>query len=188
MRAEPDDLDVVADLRLAAFDPSCADRPSSGDGENVLHRHQERLIHVALRDGDVRIHRVHQLFDALECGIVPLAVGFQGRFHRLEGAAADDGDLVPRKLILLEQVPELEFHEIEQFGIVHRIHLVHENHHAGNAHLTGKNDVFARLGHRTVGRRNNENGTVHLGGARDHVLHVIGMARAVHVRIMTLRR
>jgi hypothetical protein len=45
--------------------------------------------------------------------------------------------------------------------------------------LLGEQDVFAGLGHGAVVTANNEDGTVHLRCTRDHVLDVIGMARAV---------
>ena len=42
------------------------------------------------------------------------------------------------------------------------------------------------LGHRTVGGGHDEDRTVHLGGAGDHVLDVVGVAGAVNVRVVTL--
>ena len=44
--------------------------------------------------------------------------------------------------------------------------------------------MLARLGHRTIRRRNNQNGTVHLCSAGDHVLHVVGVAGAIHVCVV----
>ena len=49
-------------------------------------------------------------------------------------------------------------------------------------------DVLARLRHRAVGRRHDQDRAVHLGGAGDHVLDVVGVAGAVDVRIVALRR
>ena len=51
-----------------------------------------------------------------------------------------------------------------------------------------KQNVFARLRHRAVRGRTHQNRPVHLRRARDHVLHVVRMSRAVHVRVMALRR
>ncbi len=48
--------------------------------------------------------------------------------------------------------------------------------------------MLARLRHRTVGGRDHENGTVHLRGAGDHVLDVIGVAGAIHVRVVAIGR
>jgi hypothetical protein len=48
--------------------------------------------------------------------------------------------------------------------------------------------VLARLRHGAVSRRDHEDRTVHLGGARDHVLDVVGVPRAVDVRVVAVRR
>src|ERR1700710_798813 len=52
--------------------------------------------------------------------------------------------------------------------------------------LAGEQDVLARLRHGAVGRRDHEDRAVHLRGARDHVLDVVGVTRAVDVRVVAL--
>jgi len=47
---------------------------------------------------------------------------------------------------------------------------VHVDDDVGHAHLTGKQDVLTGLRHGAVGGRHDQDRTVHLGGARDHVL------------------
>src|SRR5437868_12834903 len=46
--------------------------------------------------------------------------------------------------------------------------------------------MLTSLWHRTVSRRNNQDTTVHLSGASDHVFYVIGMSWAVNVRVVTI--
>ena len=46
--------------------------------------------------------------------------------------------------------------------------------------------MLAGLWHRAVGGGDDENRAVHLRCARDHILHVIGVARAIDVRVMAL--
>ena len=48
--------------------------------------------------------------------------------------------------------------------------------------------MFARLRHRTVSSGHNQNSSVHLRGAGDHVLNVVGVPRTVNVRIVALIR
>ena len=48
--------------------------------------------------------------------------------------------------------------------------------------------MLARLRHGAVGRRHHQNRAVHLRRARDHVLDVVGVAGAIHVRVVPLRR
>ena len=54
--------------------------------------------------------------------------------------------------------------------------------------LTGEQDVLTGLRHRAVGSRNDQDGTVHLGCAGDHVLDVVGVAWAVDVGIVAVGR
>jgi hypothetical protein len=108
--------------------------------------------------------------------------------QRLERRAANDRKLVARELVLRQQLAHLELHQVQELGVVHHVHLVHEHHDVGHAHLTGEQDVLARLRHRTVVRAHHQNRAVHLRRARDHVLDVVRMARAVHVRVVTVRR
>ena len=52
--------------------------------------------------------------------------------------------------------------------------------------LTGEQDVLTGLGHGAVGGGHHQDAAVHLGGAGDHVLDVVGVAGAVHVSVVTL--
>ena len=46
--------------------------------------------------------------------------------------------------------------------------------------------MLAGLSHRAVGGGHNEDSAIHLGSAGDHVLHEVGVARAVDVSVVTL--
>ena len=46
--------------------------------------------------------------------------------------------------------------------------------------------MLTGLGHRAVGSSHHQDGTVHLSGARDHVLHIVSVPRAVDVSVVTL--
>ncbi len=65
-------------------------------------------------------------------------------------------------------------------------HLVHEHDDGGHADLAGEQDVLAGLGHGAVRGGDDEDGAVHLGGAGDHVFHIIGVAGTVDVRVVAL--
>ena len=94
----------------------------------------------------------------------------------------------PGNWYLDSKLPHLHLHQLHQLRVVHRIALVQEHHDVGNAHLPRQQDVLARLRHRTVNRRHHQDRAVHLRRTRDHVLHVVGMPRAVHVRVVPLLR
>ena len=51
---------------------------------------------------------------------------------------------------------------------------------------TREHNVFTGLGHRAVGGGHDQNRAVHLRGACDHVLDVVGVTRAIHVRIVAV--
>ena len=48
--------------------------------------------------------------------------------------------------------------------------------------------MLARLGHRAVNGRDDEDRAVHLRRAGDHVLDVVGVSRAVDMRVVAVRR
>ena len=47
--------------------------------------------------------------------------------------------------------------------------------------------MLAGLRHRAVGSRHDQDRAIHLRGAGDHVLHVVGVAGAVDVRVVAVR-
>ena len=90
----------------------------------------------------------------------------------------------PGKLYLDEQLADLELDELEQLRVVDHVDLVEEDDDVGHLDLAGQEDVLARLGHGPVGGGDHEDGAVHLGGAGDHVLDVVGVAGAVDVGVV----
>src|SRR5690606_38555157 len=78
-------------------------------------------------------------------------------------------------------------HQLHQLGVVHHVRLVQVDHYVRHAHLVGQQDVLAGLRHRAVRRRAHQDRAVHLRRARAHVLHVVGLARHVYVRVVPRR-
>ena len=180
--AQADDLDFLADLDDAALDAAGDDRAAARDREHVLDRHQERLILRTLRLRDVVVDRVHQLEDRIVAHLGRLA------FERQERRALDDRDVVAGELVLRQKLAHLELDELEQLRVVDHVDLVQEDDERRHADLAGEQDVLAGLRHRAVGGRDDEDRAVHLRGAGDHVLHIVGVAGAVDVRVVALLR
>jgi hypothetical protein len=174
---DADDLDRVAGVDDALLDAARGDRAAARDREDVLDRHQERLVEVAHRLGDVRVELVGELEDRL------LGVGVA--LQRLQRRALDERDVVAGEVVLGQQVADLDLDELEELLVVDHVDLVEEHDDVGNADLAGEQDVLARLGHGTVGGRHDQDRAVHLRGAGDHVLDVVGVARTVDVRVVT---
>ncbi len=177
---EADDLDFLADLDDAALDAAGDDGAAARDREHVFDRHQEGLILRALRLRDIVVDRVHQLQDRVMADLGVLAL------ERHQRRTLDDRNVVAGEIVLRQQLANFELDELEQFRIVDHVDLVHEHDERGNADLTGEQDVLAGLRHRAVGGRDDEDRAVHLRGAGDHVLDVVGVAGAVDVRVMAL--
>ena len=165
-------------LEDAALDTTGRDRAAAFNVEHIFHRHQKGQIDRAFRDGDIIIDRCNQRHNLRFLLGVPV--------ERLERAAFDDWNLVAGKFILREEIAHFHFNEIEQFRIVDHVDLVQEHDDRGHPDLARQENMLARLRHRTVSRGDDEDRAVHLGGAGDHVFHIIGVARAIDVRIMAL--
>src|SRR5205807_8200771 len=64
--ADPEDLDLFADLDDPPLDPAGGDGPAALDPEDVLDRHEERLVLRPDGRRDVRVDLVHEVEDRLE--------------------------------------------------------------------------------------------------------------------------
>src|SRR5262249_32210934 len=114
-----------------------------------------------------------------------LVLGVRIAIERLERAASDDWDFVAWKFVLRQQIAHFHLDEIEKLRVVYHVDLIEENDDGRHAHLSCQQDVLARLRHRAVSSGDNENGAIHLGRTGDHVLHVVGVTRAIDVGIVT---
>ena len=173
---DPDDLHGLAGLDDPALDAPGGYSAAAGDREHVLDRHQERLVQITNGLGDVGVECVGELED--------LALVLSVALQRLERRAGDERNVVARKLVLGEQVANLDLDELQQLGIVDHVGLVEEHDDVGHADLPGEQDVLPRLGHCAVGGGDHQDRAVHLRGAGDHVLDVVGVPGAVDVRVV----
>ena len=180
---QTNDLNLVAHLDGTALYTASGHSAAAGNGEYVLNRHQERLVDITLRRGDVFVHCIQQSRELLAPG-----AGFTSLqlFHGLEGAAGHHRNVVAGEVVLAQQFPNFHLHQLQQLFVVHHVGFVQPNHNGGYANLAGQQDVLTGLGHGAIGSGNNQNGSVHLSCPGDHVLHVVGVARAVNVGIVAL--
>src|SRR5450432_4431614 len=181
---DPDDLALVADVDDASLDAPGGHGAPALDPEDILDRHQEGLVDGPLGGRDVGIDRVHQLLDRDIGRIVGIVAGLEG-FQR---GAPDDRDVVNREVGLAEELTDLELDEVEQLRVIDRVDLVEEDDDERDLDLAGQQDVLAGLEHRAIGGGHDQDRAVHLGGAGDHVLDVVGMARAVDVGVVPVGR
>src|SRR5215813_148758 len=164
-RPDPHYLYFLSYLHLSSLDPSRRHRPSSRYREYVFHRHQKRLVHLALRLRDVAVYCFHQLIYAL------FSLWFA--LQPLQRASSHDRNLVPRESVARQQFSYLQLNQIQQLWVVHRVYLIHELHQRRHSHLSRQQYVFSRLRHRPVRRRYHQYRSVHLRRPGDHVLDVV---------------
>src|SRR5438128_191285 len=157
-------------------------RPPPRDRKNVLDRHQKRLVDRPHRRRNVAVHRPHQLPNA------PARLRVLRPLHRPQRRPPDHRYRVPRKLVLLQQLPHLQLHQVQQLRVVHHVHLVHEHHQVRHVILPCQQDVLPRLRRRPVIGRHHQNRPIHLRRPRDHVLDVVRVPRTIDVRVVPLRR
>ena len=179
---DADDLNLIANLDGATLDTAGNDGAAAGDGEHVLDGHQERLVSGAVRGLDPGVNSVHQLPNAL----VFRSMGILGLGNQsVQSGALDDRGVVARELVGIEQLADFHFDELKQLGVVNLVNLVQEDEDVRNVNLAGQQQVLAGLRHRAVGSSDHEDAAVHLSSAGDHVLDIVGVTRAVNVRIVT---
>ncbi len=179
---QADDLHLLANLHLAALDPARHNRAAARDREHVLDRHQERQVLRTLGQRDVAVDRLEQLQDRLvrQRALLPV--------QSLDRSTADHRNVVAGELVLHQQLANLHLNQVQKLRVVNHVALVQEHHDVGNPNLPRQQNVLARLRHRPVNRRHHQDRPVHLRRPRDHVLHVVGMPGAVHVRVVALVR
>ena len=151
---------------------------AAGDGEHVLDGHQEGPVGVADRLGDVGVAGVQQLDD--------LALGLLVALERLEGTDLDHRDLVAGELVLRQSSRTSNSTRSSSSGSSTMSALFSATTMYGTLTWTGEQDVLRGLGHRAVGGGHDQDRAVHLGGAGDHVLDVVGVARAVDVGVVAV--
>src|SRR6056297_451965 len=179
--ADADDGNLVTDLHNPALDTPRHHRAAARDREYVFDRQQKRKIHRTLRLGDVLVQRQNQLLHRRHADLAVVA------FQSLQGAADDDRRVVSRELVLVQKLAHFHLDQLQKLLVVDHVRFVHVDHDPRHADLAGQQNVFPGLRHRAIGRRNHQNRAVHLRRARDHVLHIVRVARAVDVRVVTRR-
>ena len=179
LRTDPDNLHVLADLDRALLDPPGRHRPPPGDGEHILHRHQERPIHHPLRLRHIGIHRIHQLKDLGR----PRRIALQ----RLQRRQPHDRGVITRELILGQQLPHLELNQLQELLVIDHIDLVQGDHDVGHPNLTSQQHMLTGLGHRPIRGRHDQDRPIDLGRPGDHVLDVVSMPRHIHMGVMPVR-
>ena len=177
---DADDFDFFADLDDTALDATGDDGATTRDREDVFDRASGRACRWRARRRDVAVQGIGQGEDRrfADFGLVA--------FEGLEGRALDDGDVVAREVVLGESSRTSISTSSSSSASSTMSHLFRIDDDERHANLAGQQDVLAGLRHGAVSGRADQDGAVHLGGTGDHVLDVVGVTRAVNVRVVAV--
>src|ERR1039457_3617231 len=175
-----DDFNLFTNFDDAALDTSGGDSTTTGDGEYILDRHEERPVDGALRVRDIAVNGIHEGVDGQFSKFAFVA------FEGFKGGTFDDWNVVAGEVVAGEQLADFEFYEFEQFGVIYHVGLVEKYYHIRYADLTGEQDVLTSLGHGTVSGGYDQDRSVHLGSAGDHVFDVVGVTWTVDMGVVAL--
>src|SRR5690606_37527878 len=173
---------VFTHLADATLYTTCHYSTTDRDREYAFDRHQERLINRPLGLRSVLLQSSNQLPDRTGPHLVSVTT-----FQTHQRSTCDDRSVVTRKVVHAQQVTNFHLNLLQQLFIVNRVRFVQEHNDERYTYLTGQQDVLARLRHRAVSCGTNQDSAVHLSRTRDHVLNIIGVARAVYVSVVTGR-
>jgi hypothetical protein len=115
------------------------DSTTTGDGENFLNGHQERLVEVTLGGGDPSVNGVHEFVNLLFTNL-GLAT-----FQSAKSGTEDDGGLFTLEAVGGQKFTHFQFDKFQHLGVLDGIDLVDEDDDLLDTDLTGEEQVLTGL-------------------------------------------
>src|SRR5699024_2114522 len=112
---DADELDILVYVDLATLDTTGDDGATTGDREDILDGHEERLVGLTLGIRDGVVAGLHEVDDGLD----PLRVTLE----RLERRDVDDRSVLV-EVLRRQQLADLHLDELEDLLVVDHVALV----------------------------------------------------------------
>lgn len=174
----PDELNLGVTLEDTTLNAARNDGATAGNGEDVLDGHEEGLVEITLGRGNPGVDGFEELVNLGIADVVPPVL------KRTERGPHNDGRIITLEVVLAEQLAHLHLDKLQHLGVLNRVDLVDENDDPLHTDLASEKKMFPRLRHLAVGGGDDDDGAVHVGRTRNHVLDVIGVTGAVDVRVV----
>src|SRR5690606_4295785 len=97
----------------------------------------------------------------------------------------NDRSVIPVEVTFVQFFTDFHLHQIQQFRIIHQIHLIQVHNHCRYSYLCSQQNVLFCLRHRTIGSSHNQDSTIHLSSTSNHIFHVVSVTGTIHVCIVT---
>ena len=176
---QTNDFNFILYFNYAGFYSTCSYCTTTCDGEYVFDGHQERFVCCTFGCRNV----IFDSFEQFQNLVAPRTVGI---LQSLECGTSDDGNIITGEFIFVQQFSDFHFNQIQQFFVFNHVAFVHEYNNVRNAYLSGQQDVFSCLSHRTVCCSYYQDSTIHLSSTCDHVFNIVSMAGAVNVSVVSV--
>ena len=108
---DTDDLNLIVQMQSTALYSTGSNRTTAGNGEHVLNRHKEGLVSLTYGIRNPLVNSIHELKDL----VAPLAGGI---LKSLQSGTLDNGSVIARELVLVQQVSDLHLNQLKKLGIV----------------------------------------------------------------------
>src|SRR5680860_418334 len=125
---QPNNLNPVTRIHDPLLHLPRHHRATTRNREHILDRHQKRLIQITIRLRNELISSIHQHHDLL--------LSIRITLQRLQRTHRDHRNIITRELVLTQQLPDLQLHQLQELSVIDHVSLVQRHDDRRHPHLT----------------------------------------------------